>query len=412
MGMGHIVIRAHFDQTRHRAIEFERLASLIGLIQLMRLFLRGGNQLDVIIIEHVDQRNKAFCLVAALEAHLRNILDHHGMEFFGNRQIIGRAQRFLAQIGKGEAGDTRNRKRHLDRMTQHRQRHGLGHLPASQPRKSLVNRLCRRAISRHMIDRQTAQFFHAEIRARIEFHHLHAFDQQIDKGQKQSAVQPAFIKPVGHDIGGCDHHHALIKQGCEQAAQDHRIGNIGDGEFIKTNQMRLTRQSRGDRRDRIRIFDRALFHALAEFMDAFMHIRHETMKMHAPFGGGLHRLEKQIHQHGFAAPDIAPDIGAFGRFGSAFVKQPAQSTAFGGNAALVQGLGQLVEMIDNHELRAIALDGTGLDKTLILMTNEFQRRSILKQAADDPASKNKDAPSPAKRRSGPATHTDADNPPS
>ena len=53
--------------------------------------------------------------------------------------------------------------------------------------------------------------------------------------------------------------------------------------------------------------------ALAFGMDARMGVGHEGVEMDAALGVECHGFEEQIHQHGFAAPDIAPDIQALRR---------------------------------------------------------------------------------------------------
>src|SRR5690349_24985999 len=46
-------------------------------------------------------------------------------------------------------------------------------------------------------------------------------------------------------------------------------------------------------------------------MDAGMHVRHESVEMGPAFFGDGHFLEKEVHQHGLAAADIAPDVKTF-----------------------------------------------------------------------------------------------------
>ena len=53
--------------------------------------------------------------------------------------------------------------------------------------------------------------------------------------------------------------------------------------------------------------------ALALGMNAGMHIDHEAVEMGAAFFGDRRGGKEEIHQQGFAAPDIAPDIKSLGR---------------------------------------------------------------------------------------------------
>jgi hypothetical protein len=53
--------------------------------------------------------------------------------------------------------------------------------------------------------------------------------------------------------------------------------------------------------------------ALAKGKDALMHVRHELMEMDPAFVGDPALLEEQVHQHGFAAPDVTMDIKSLRR---------------------------------------------------------------------------------------------------
>ena len=47
-------------------------------------------------------------------------------------------------------------------------------------------------------------------------------------------VQASFIEILGRDVGCHDHHSAEFEQFGEQPPQDHRIGDVGDVEFVET----------------------------------------------------------------------------------------------------------------------------------------------------------------------------------
>ncbi len=66
-------------------------------------------------------------------------------------------------------------------------------------------------------------------------------------------MQAVLVKIIGHAVGRCDNHHAMIKKLFEQAAQNHRIGDVGDLHFIKTQKPRIIGQILGNWRDRVGI---------------------------------------------------------------------------------------------------------------------------------------------------------------
>ena len=56
MRQGQVFLGAHLDQARHGAVELEGLAAGLGMIELVRLGLGGGEQLHMGIVEGVDEQ--------------------------------------------------------------------------------------------------------------------------------------------------------------------------------------------------------------------------------------------------------------------------------------------------------------------------------------------------------------------
>jgi len=178
--------------------------------------------------------------------------------------------------------------------------------------------------------------------------------QQREEGQKQSAVEATFIKPLGRDVRGCHQHKALGEERLEEAGQNHRIRNIGDGAFIEAEELCFRRDGGGHGGDGVGVLHLAGFDALTVGVDAVMHIGHEVLEMHALFvrrGGGL---QHQIHQHGFAAAHRAIEIEPLGRLGLA-----AQAAEKAGRLRLIGGQ-KLAERI--HLGECVALRLVGLDR--------------------------------------------------
>jgi hypothetical protein len=82
-------------------------------------------------------------------------------------------------------------------------------------------------------------------------------------------------------------------------------------ELVEAKQPRFARERNGRKLDWILARMLAALHLLPEPMIALVHIDREFAEMPAAFSLHRARFDEQIHQHRFAAPDIAVDIDAF-----------------------------------------------------------------------------------------------------
>jgi hypothetical protein len=113
---------------------------------------------------------------------------------------------------------------------------------------------------------------------------------------------------VGRNVG-CRHHDgAELEQFCEQPAQDHGVGDVGDVEFVEAQQPGLLEDRMRGERDDVAISDLAARDVLAIAVNPLMHFGHEFMEMGAALVLDLALLKKHIHQHGLAAPDFAVNV--------------------------------------------------------------------------------------------------------
>ena len=90
----------------------------------------------------------------------------------------------------------------------------------------------------------------------------------------------------------------------EQAAQDHRIGNVVDLELVEAQQGRLGNDPVGQGRDRV-VAARV---RLLPGMYLGMGILHEAMEVDAALAADLGSGEEQVHQHAFAAADVTHQV--------------------------------------------------------------------------------------------------------
>ena len=117
----------------------------------------------------------------------------------------------------------------------------------------------------------------------VEIDDLHPSADEVDERQEQGAVQAILVETFRRDIRGRDNDDAALEQCLEEAAEDHRIGDVGHAEFVETDQPGFVGYRLRDRRDRIIALDQPFLQLLAEAENAGVNIRHEGMEMHAPF---------------------------------------------------------------------------------------------------------------------------------
>ena len=82
--------------------------------------------------------------------------------------------------------------------------------------------------------------------------------------------------------------------------QNHRVGDVGDMKFVKTNQLETLGHAQAQF---IQWVDRAL-----KFMEFSVYLTHELMKVQSGFALNRNRLVKAVHQETFTAPYPAVKI--------------------------------------------------------------------------------------------------------
>jgi hypothetical protein len=113
-------------------------------------------------------------------------------------------------------------------------------------------------------------------------------------------LQTVRIELLGRIIRGHHEDDAARKQRFEQAAEDHRIGDVGDVELVEAEQPHFSGQAFGDLQQGI---------ALAlEFVQLAMDAVHEGVEMDPPLATVRHGVVEAVHQEALAAPDATPEI--------------------------------------------------------------------------------------------------------
>ena len=147
----------------------------------------------------------------------------------------------------------------------------------------------------------------------------------------------------------------------EQAAQDHRIGNIRHLKFVEAEKAGFIRDLARHGRNGVGLATRT------RRMNTLMGFDHEGVEMDAAFSRHRRFGEEQIHQHGFAAADIAPEIkparaGDFGRE----QREPAPP------GIRLQRAGECVQPFRSRLLRGIGFQCPVSDQRAIALQQRHQ----------------------------------------
>ena len=116
-------------------------------------------------------------------------------------------------------------------------------MAAGEAPPRLVQRSIGAGVGWDVPDGLVGEFLEAEIGAGIEPQDLHPRLQQADERQEQRAVEPVLVEVVRRHVRCRDHHDAQIEQPREQPAEDHRIGDVGDMEFVEAETARIPPRS-------------------------------------------------------------------------------------------------------------------------------------------------------------------------
>ena len=255
------------------------------------------------------------------------------MEVVGDAEEVGRAHRLRAPVEIVRHGDARRGARHVDIAPLGAQHARLAVGTARQRTESLVELPGCPGAERRQVHVELAHAVHAVVLAAAQLQDLQPLLHQFDERQEAVALQTVPVEIVGRAVRGRDHRQAFAEKGFEQAAEDHRIGNVGDLKLVEAQQLRLRRDRLGDRHDRVGFrWGAPGRQLLAPRVQALMHFEHEFVKVDAALlrHGGVGK--KQVHQHRLAAPDRSPDVKPvrfWGRLGGRAEAKPRQKTQLG-----------------------------------------------------------------------------------
>src|SRR6478752_9535877 len=177
-----IGLRPHLDQPRGREFEFVRLVAFGRGVKLIRLCLRGCQQLHRIIVQRVDQDDEALGLIVPGVIHHRNVLEDDGVEFVSDPKIVDCRQRLLAKIAERKSRNAHRGFRYPHSVALDHQLVWRARMTAGKPPPGFVERGISFRIVRHVPCRHASQLLQPEIGARLKPHDLTmAFEQRNER---------------------------------------------------------------------------------------------------------------------------------------------------------------------------------------------------------------------------------------
>src|SRR5262249_14779557 len=142
----------------------------------------------------------------------------------------------------------------------------------------------------------------------------------------------------------------------------------GHVKLVEAQEPRLLRDRCCRQPDRILAVGRAELDLTAKLAHAIMHVAHELVEVRAPLALDRARSEKQVHQHGLAAADIAVEAEAAERLVRACARtnQPAQRRRLARQPMLAQPRLEPRQQIEHVLLGSVALDLAGGKQAFVL----------------------------------------------
>ncbi len=311
----------------------------------------------MIFVKHIDQGDEALGLVTPVGIHDGNAVHKDRVERFGKCQVIGAAQRFVAEIVEAEPGDLARLLRHMEHTALNLDFGRLNIGVADKPGKGGIQGTGRRLVHGDVVESGFREEGHAVVLLRLHGDNIQLLFQHRDEGQEELAVDPAGVKVAGVPVRGRHNNNAADKELLEQTAQDHCVSDVRDMEFVEADQHARRRHLVGDGTDRIGI---AVVSArLAFLMYGPVDLLHEGVEVDTALGLNGGRFEEEIHQHGLAAPDTTVEVDATGRLDRGITpQQTRQKTAVPLHRGR-KGLRQLVQPFHGCSLHGIVAEFAG-----------------------------------------------------
>src|SRR5712692_4048764 len=287
----------HLLQPSHAAL---KLSAVVAFHEdLFGLRLCGNDQLDPLIVEHIDQPGEAPRGVGILGGQARQPGEDHGEEALRQVDVIGVGARSAAQRLEIEPHQAAGALAVGDLASFDVERLALL-LDVLQFIEDPLEPVL--AAGPDVIHLHPLQLAPPVVDAAVDADHVEALLEQLDRRQEALALQAARVERVGMVIRGHDELDAAVHGPLQEAPEDHRVGDVGDMKFIKADQPVAPRSPGRDGIDRVL--------GALQLVELAVQLAHEVMKMDAALPHERHAQVERVHQEALAAPDRSPQVDA------------------------------------------------------------------------------------------------------
>ncbi|MNG82042.1 hypothetical protein D3C79_407130 [compost metagenome] len=155
-------------------------------------------------------------------------------------------------------------------------------------------------VERRQVQMRLSQSTQTVIDTGIDVHHIAVVVNQGNRRQETRTLQAIAVQIVRRNIRRCHQRDAARKQRLQQRGQQHRVGDVGNEEFVKTHYVGLRLETVGDDVQRVLL--------PLQLGQLFMHPQHKAVEVQTQFALSRQAVEEHVHQPGFTAPDPTPHI--------------------------------------------------------------------------------------------------------
>ena len=311
------------------------------------------------LVKGVDEDGEALGLVVPHRAQAGNAGEHDGVILAGDGQVIGGAERLLAQIGEPGEGGPVDGQSDVDLAPLHGDPVAPGLGAVGQAGETALQGPVRLRARGGQVDVHGPEGVQAVVDRAVQFQNLQLLLQEPYDGQKAFALEPALVQVTGGAVGRGHNHHAGLEQGFEQTPQDHGVGDGGHVELVEAQQPRPVDDDLGKGGQGIGDLRRpAGLDRLPEAVHPVVHFEHEGVEVDVLFRLDRRAREEHIHEHGLAAPGAAEQIEPLGSLLLAAAKRQPRLPATGPQVRRVAGQRsvQVLQLLRRQFLGHVGLD--------------------------------------------------------
>ncbi len=151
----------------------------------------------------------------------------------------------------------------------------------------------------------------------------------------------------------------MIEEPLEQPGENHRVGDVGDEEFVEAQHAAFFRDALRDN------IEGSLL--ILQRVQLRVNLVHEAVKVAAPALGEGQALIEEIHEPGLAPADAAPEIQPLlQRGGVAELRDQPRNDGRVSFVSIDQALAQIVQPSHDRKLRAISSEPSRRDQSIVL----------------------------------------------